>query len=243
MMSVLVAASCLAGSVVADEQPLRIAIAASPNQFASLEMYLEQHYLVQCVRVDASKGGPIPDAAKLRDCDVMLLNHYRTEPTAEQLAEVRKFFLSGKPVVGARKASHAYQNWLEIDRIVFGVKYGSHFNPSKKKEDLKQVLTPRGRTHGLVRDLSLVIPGGGLYKYTELADDVEVLIEGGVDGDMMPQTWQRTVAERGGQRVFYTRYDPDDVNQYPEVRDLLVDALFWAAKRDGHQLRRTPPGD
>jgi hypothetical protein len=87
------------------------------------------------------------------------------------LAAIQKFFLSGKPVVGTRKASHAYQNWLEIDRVVFGVKYGSHFNPAKKnKEDLKQVLTAAGREHPLLKDLPLVILDGGLYKYTELAE-------------------------------------------------------------------------
>jgi hypothetical protein len=155
------------------------------------------------------------------------------------LAAIQKFFLSGKPVVGTRKASHAYQNWLEIDRVVFGVKYGSHFNPAKKnKEDLKQVLTAAGREHPLLKDLPLVILDGGLYKYTELADDVAVIIEGGIDGDMMPQTWERVVKDRGRQRVFYTRYDPEDVKTHPEVRDLVIGALFWAANPEAAQLRK-----
>ena len=55
---------------------------------------------------------------------------------------------------------------------------------------------------------------------------------------MMPQTWQRIVKARGDQRVFYTRYDPNDVSKYPEVRDLVVEALFWAANRDEQQFRK-----
>lgn len=68
-----------------------------------------------------------------------------------------------------------------------------------------------------MKHVKFAIPGGGLYNYTELASDVKVLIDGGLEVNRMPQTW-RGNKERGGQRVFYTRYDPEDVNKYPDVR-------------------------
>jgi hypothetical protein len=70
-----------AASTDANEKPLRIAIAASLKQFASLEAHLQENYRVECVRIDAEKGKQIPDADRLAACDLLLLNHYRTEPT------------------------------------------------------------------------------------------------------------------------------------------------------------------
>lgn len=224
--------------IEAAEPPLRVAIAARGKEFAELQKHLESNFHVTCVRIDADKGKGIPDAAKLADCDVMLLNHYRAEPTPEQLEHIKKYFLSGKPVVGTRKASHAYQNWLEIDKVVLGAKYGGHFLLGKQKEPISQVFSPKGKENLQVKDVKLAIPGGGLYKYTELASDVEVLIEGGHEGNRMPQTWRRVNKERGNQRVFYTRYDPNDVNKYADVREMVVKALFWAADRDMEKARR-----
>jgi type 1 glutamine amidotransferase len=242
----LTALFALTAYVVADERsavrqesaPLRIAIAASPKQFASLQKHLEENFHVVCVRIDADKGGEVPGAAKLADCDVMLLNHYRTQPTEEQLKHLHKFFLSGKPVVGTRKASHSYQNWLEIDQAVFGAKYGGHFFEQKAEQTV--FLEPKGKDNPLVKDFKPFMCGGGLYTYTKLAPDVEVLMSGGPAGKSMPVTWLRINKERSNQRVFYTRYDPDDAAKSPDVRDLLVKALFWAADRAIEKARKKP---
>jgi type 1 glutamine amidotransferase len=220
----------------AAERPLRVAIGASPKQFVSLQKHLEDEFHVECVRIDAQKGGEIPDAARVAGCDVMLLNHYRTMPTKEQLAHLKEYVLSGKPVVGTRKASHAYQNWLEIDKVVFGARYGGHFFERRKEQTVS--IEPEAKGDPLVKDVEPVIPGGGLYKYTELADDVEVLMSGGPPGKSMPVVWRRVVKGRNGQRVFYTRYDPSDVEKHPGIRDSVVRALFWAADRDIEQARK-----
>jgi type 1 glutamine amidotransferase len=233
----------LTASVVADERPavregapLRIAIAASPKQFASLQKHLEENFHVVCVRIDANKAGEVPDAAKLADCDVMLLNHYRTQPTEEQLKHLQKYFLSGKPVVGTRKASHAYQNWLEVDQVVFGAKYGGHF--FEKKAEQTVFIESKRKDNSLVKDVKPIMCGGGLYNYTKLAPDVEVLMSGGPPGKSMPVTWLRVIKDRGNQRVFYTRYDPDDVAKQADIRDMVVKALFWAAGRDLEKARK-----
>lgn len=240
----LTALFVLTTSVVADERPavrqesapLRIAIAASPKQFASLQKHLEENFHVVCVRIDSAKGGEVPDAAKVADCDVMLLNHYRTQPTEEQLKHLQRFFFSGKPVVGTRKASHAYQNWLEIDQAVFGARYGGHF--FEKRAEQTVFLEEKGKDNPLVKDVKPVMCGGGLYTYTKLAPDVEVLMSGGPPGKSMPVTWMRVIKERNNQRVIYTRYDPDDVAKHVDVRDMVVKALFWAADRDLEKARK-----
>ncbi|MDX1945854.1 MAG: ThuA domain-containing protein [Pirellulaceae bacterium] len=226
----------LRGMSAGAAEPLRVAIAASPKEFSSLEDYLQKHFHVVCVRLDAQKSGEVPAAAKALDCDVMLLNHYRTQPTKEQLQHLQKYFLSGKPVVGTRKASHAYQNWLEIDQVVFGAKYGSHFFERRNEQTV--FVESKYQDHPLVKGFEPFMCGGGLYNYTQLATDVEVLMSGGPPGKSMPVTWLRIVAERHNQRVFYTRYDPEDVAKSTSARDLVVNALFWAADKDSTKYRR-----
>lgn len=54
----------------------------------------------------------------------------------------------------------------------------------------------------------------------------------------MPQTWARINQENKGMRVVYTRYDPDDVRQCPDVREHVVRSLFWAAGRDLEKMKR-----
>ncbi len=240
LLVIFVAISTIAGVAAEPEPPknppLKIAIAASPKEFVSLQKYLEAQFHVVCVRIDAPKGQGVPDAEKVLECDVMLLNHYRVEPTEEQLKHLKKYFLSGKPVVGTRKASHAYQNWLEIDQTVLGAKYGGHF--FEKKDEQKVFIEEKAKENPLVKDFKPFMCGGGLYNYTKLADGVEVLMSGGPPGKSMPVTWTRINKERSNQRIFYTRYDPQDTDKHTDVRDMLTKALFWAADKDLEKFRK-----
>ena len=47
---------------------------------------------------------------------------------------VKKYVKSGKPIVGIRTASHGFQNWLEMDKDVFGGDYKGHFGAGPKCE-------------------------------------------------------------------------------------------------------------
>jgi type 1 glutamine amidotransferase len=231
---VLLAAACPAAADPPAE--LRVALASSPKQFADFGKWLEKTYRVRCVPIEADKAKGVPDAKHLDEADVLLLNLYRTEPADEDLKRFQAYFAAGKPVVGMRKASHAFQNWLEVDQVVFGVKYGGHFLLNKK--DLVNEVEPAAKDDPLVTGHVPSLPGGGLYSYTKLAPDVTVLIRGGEPGNLMPQTFYRVNKERGGQRAFYTRYDPKDLATKPEVKELVVRALFWAADRDEAKFRR-----
>lgn len=82
------------------------------------------------------------------------------------------------------------------------------------------------------RATDVTIPGGG-YGHRDPEPDLEVYVVGGKSGEAPhPQTWSRVVKQRGGQRVFYTRYDPKDVDTNPTVRRMVIDAIFWAAGRE-----------
>jgi type 1 glutamine amidotransferase len=206
--------------------PIRVVIAATKvKELVDFGAHLEKDHGCKVAWIEAKKGGDVTGIENLDACDVMLLNLYRTEPNADALAKFQAYFKSNKGTVGLRKASHAFQNWLAVDKEVFGFKYGGHFLLNKK--DLTMEIVEKAPNRALVGSLKPFLPGGGLYKYTEPAEDVQVLVTGGEPGNMMPQVWTRVT---GGRRVFYSRYDPKDLSD-PGCRAMTVNALLWAAGR------------
>lgn len=228
--------------VVAQEQPLHVAVCVGQGK-KGLETYVKHLQAEKKVKISwvestqakQDKGTkkhvptPFTNLEALEKCDVILSNLYRTWAPDSQLPVLQKAFQS-KPVVGLRKAHHGFQNWLEADREVFGVRYRGHYFG----KNVTQTILPEGKDHpfldSLIKESKLPFPGGGLYQHQEVADDVRVLIVGNPEGKPpMPQTWLREVKERGGQRVVYTRYDPNDLAKEASVRDLVTRALWWAA--------------
>ena len=81
--------------------------------------------------------------------------------------------------------------------------------------------------------MNVTLPGGGCYGHRDPEADLEVYMVGGETGkEPHPQTWSRIVKERDGQHVFYTRYDPKNVDTNPTVRRMVTHAIHWAAKRN-----------
>lgn len=239
-VAVLVAATRASAQQASQEKaPLKVLVACSKNQLSHYEKWLEQHYHVKCSwagnegKKDEKAG--LVGLDGLDTCDVMLLNLYRVQPAPEQLPRLQKYFKDGKPVVGLRKASHAIQTWLEIDKVVFGVKYGGHF--FEKKQEQTVFVEPRAKGHPLIGDFKPFMCGGGLYNYTQLAPDVEVLMSGGPPGKSMPVTWTRLNKDSGA-RAFYTRYDPKDLQNDEGLRHMVARALFWAADKDIATMKR-----
>jgi hypothetical protein len=249
--AVLAASLAAAAQAEAPEQgnpevrPLRVAICLGPGRrpLAELDTYMEATYRVECDWVEAEKaksqGGsgrfgdtPFSNLEALDRCDVILSNFYRTSAPEGQMPAIKRAFTT-KPVVGLRKAHHGFQNWPAADREVFGVDYrGHYFGP-----ELSQRIAEGQKNHPLVKGFDPILPAGGLYRHLEPAEDVVPLIEGAPkDRPLMAQTWLRVNPETG-QRVFYTRYDPDDLED-PGVRDMVIRAIFWAAGKDPDKYRR-----
>ena len=68
----------------------------------------------------------------------------RLQIEGESLDAVKKFVKSGKPIVGIRTASHGFQNYLQMDKDVFGGNYGGHFG-AKMVCDV--TIAPSGKDH------------------------------------------------------------------------------------------------
>ena len=86
---------------------------ASLNIFKT---FVQKHYPIRANLVVYTSEEDDPDLAPLDDADVLLVFTRRLNTTGASLKRFQTYCEQGKPLVGIRTASHAYQNWLEFDK-------------------------------------------------------------------------------------------------------------------------------
>jgi hypothetical protein len=88
---------------------------------------LETNYHFKTIYLERT---PNPDTIDgldaLERADLLVIFARRMTLPEEQLKKFQKYFESGKPVIGLRTASHAFQTWLVFDKQVLGGNYGNH---------------------------------------------------------------------------------------------------------------------
>jgi type 1 glutamine amidotransferase len=220
--------------------PLRVCLVSgsleykSDESLAAFQKYLEANYNATCSRAFRKTDDDLPGLEHLDDCDVMLLFTRRLTIGGEQLARVKKYVAAGRPIVGVRTASHAFQNWLELDRTVLGGNYKGHYGDGPPTE---VHFEPAAKKHPIFAGVQPFSGAGSLYKNTGLAEDCEVLLTGTTSDPKVPKqgepiAWTRT--HRGG-RVFYTSLGHPKDFKNENFRRLLANALFWTARREAAQ--------
>ncbi len=197
----------------------------SDKSLAAFQEYLEASYNVKCSRAFRKTDEEIPGLENLANCDVMLLFTRRLKPAGEALERIRKYCQSGKPIVGARTASHAFQTWLDLDKEVLGGSYTGHFGKGPPC-DVK--FTEKAKGHPILDGVREFASTGSLYKNSSNAADTETLLMGTSGGKTEPVAWTRL--HKGG-RIFYTSLGDQTDFQSDNFRRLLANALFWASKR------------
>jgi len=203
----------------------------SDASLARLQEHLEKHYAVKCSRAFAKSDSDLPGLENLDSCDGAVLFTRRLKLKGQQLDQIKKYCLSGKPLVGIRTASHAIQTWLDLDREVFGGDYQNHYNEGPLCE-IK--VAEAAQDHPILKGFQPYKSVGSLYKNPNVAKDVTVLLTGTLPGHTEPIAWTRL--HKGG-RVFYTSLGhPKDFAEESYLR-LLTQAIFWTAKREVPRLR------
>ena len=212
--------------------PLKVCLVAACEEYHSdvslgeFRKHLESNYNVACTTVsgkDAGKG--IPGIEAIRDGDVMLLFARRITLTDEQLKCVQAYCKAGKPIVGVRTASHAFQNWLAFDKEVLGGNYQGHYGDGPKA-DVR--IADRAKDHPILAGFKPFASAYSLYKNTGLAGDAQVLLTGTAGGKTEPVAWTRL---HNGGRIFYTSLGGPDDFKDAGFRRMLARALFWATSR------------
>lgn len=213
-------------------KPLRICLVSGSEEYKSNESlaefqgYLEEKKLARCSRAFWTSKTNLPGLEALDTCDLMILFTKRLELPADQLDRVKKYCLSGRPIVGLRTASHAFQSWLDLDREVLGGSYGGHYGSGIVT---KVTIEEEATKHPVLKGVQPFESTSKLYKNPSLADDTTLLLRGSIPDHTEPVAWTREY--RGG-RVFYTSLGGPEDFQNAVFRRMLVSALFWAVRRE-----------
>lgn len=235
----LLALVCTFAAVCADnrnlraEEALKVCILSGCAEYKTEEslppfqQFLEKTYNLKCNRIVRTAADDLPGLEALDDCDVALIYIKRMELKGDQLERFKKYATSGRPIVGVRTASHAVQTWLDFDKEVLGGNYTTHFGVGP----LTTAEIVRGaETHPVLAGVKLTTVGDWLYKNEGHAKDIQVLLNGTIPGEpTQPIAWTR---EYKGGRIFYTSLGTPETFELPAFRQMLVNALFWTARRD-----------
>ena len=197
----------------------------SDKTLAIFQTHAEKKYRIECSRAFRKTDKDIPGLENLDTCDVMLLFTRRLTPPPEQLERVKKYLQSGRPVVGIRTASHAFQNWLDLDKDVLGGNYKGHFG---KGALTKIHLADKAKGHAILAGFMAFDSEGTLYKNTGLAKDCDVLLTGSIPDQSEPIAWTRI---NNGGRVFYTSLGDQRDFENDSFLRLIVNALYWTSNR------------
>ena len=187
---------------------------------------MEKKYLVSCTRSFGSdKAKTLDNLHKLKGADLLVVYARRLEISGAQLKTVKDYIASGRPVIGIRTASHAFQKYLEFDREVLGGSYSGHLGDEK---GIKIIVNTRTARHPVLSGVYEWTRNGRLYRNKELRPGVTLLLTGKGPRESHPVAWVRTI---GKQRVFYTSMGVSEDFTNDTFNRLLVNAVEWTTGR------------
>jgi len=196
----------------------------SDDTLPILQKFLEKEGAV-CTRAFRKTDTNIPGLENLDSCDVIVLFTRRLKIDGEQLDRVKKYALAGKPIIGIRTASHGFQNWLALDKEVFGGNYMNHYPEGPL---CKVSIVEKNKDHPILAGVKPFESKGSLYKNTGLAKDVTILLEGSIPDHTEPIAWTR---EYKGGRIFYTSLGHPADFENPSFLRLLANAVQWTTSK------------
>jgi type 1 glutamine amidotransferase len=170
----------------------------------------------------------------LTRADLVVVFARRRAFPAEQMNYLRDYLDRGKPLIGLRTASHAFDargqgpkghfEWPRFDPEVLGGNYNGHYD-----KGVEATITAVDGAAGhpiLAGVLTPFKTTAALYRASPLAKSAKALLVGAIPGEKPePVAWTNTY---GKSRVFYTSLGSLDDFTNPQFRRLLVNAVFWA---------------
>ena len=185
--------------------------------------FVEKHYPIQANLIVYGSEDDDPSLETLDDADALLVFTRRLNTKGASLRQFQAYCEQGKPLVGVRTASHAYQNWLEFDKAVLGGDYQGHYGdgPATQVEFI-------ATEHPILNGIPAFDCYGSLYKNPSLCDDTSLLLMGHTDEHSEPVAWTRL---HNGGRICYTSLGHQkDFEVEPFLR-LLAQSILWVAEQ------------
>lgn len=190
--------------------------------------YIENNYLVKTELIIYKSEDDDISLESIENTDVLLVFTRRLNTSGKELKRFQDYCASGKPIIGIRTASHAFQNWLVFDREILGGNYQGHYGggPIAHVEGNSD-----SKTHPILKGIEPFDSYGSLYKNTPIADDTTLLLTGKTEKEFEPVAWTRL--NRGG-HVFYTSLGHQKDFEIEMFLKLLANAVFYVAGGDNY---------
>ncbi|MBM3335551.1 ThuA domain-containing protein [Candidatus Sumerlaeota bacterium] len=231
---ICVVASVVSLSYGAENRPLSVCMVSGSEEYKSdvsltkFKDYLENGYNARCILIKAQNNKDLPGIEVLDNCDVGLFFTRRLDTDGEQLERVKKYCLSGRPIVAVRTACHGFQKWLEFDKLVVGGNYTGHFG----RNEVAEIKIEAGaKNHPVLAGVADFVTTSSLYKTAPIASDCTLLMTGttSISKGPQPVTWTRL---HNGGRVFFTSLGGVEDFENAMFQRMIVNALFWTAERE-----------
>ena len=195
----------------------------SETSLTMFKNYIEREYPIKTNMIVYKSEDDDPSLAALDDADALLVFTRRLNTDGESLSKFQTYCEQGRPLVGVRTASHAYQNWLEFDKLVLGGDYQGHYGHGPTVQ-LENVIPD----HPILKDLPTFESYGSLYKNPSLRDDTSVLLMGHTDEQSEPVAWTRL---HNTGRVCYTSLGHQKDFELEAFLIFLARSVLWVAKQ------------
>jgi type 1 glutamine amidotransferase len=216
--------SLVSPSFGAEPKPLRVCLVSgaetyhSNEAFARLAAYLEREHGMKCeVLAFSADGTTLPGIERLLEADTAVFHVRRKTLRPEQLAVLKRFFESGKGFVALRSTSHGWENWKDFDQQVLGITYGGPGG-----NNLGNAEKLHFKPHAIWTGVEGLDTKKDLYRLTNPAPDIDVILEAETKTGRAPVAWTRV---HHGARLFYLAlfHEIDE----PPFQRTLANALRW----------------
>ena len=140
----------------------------SEASLAIFHEYIEKNHPIQATQIIYQSEDDDQSLEPLQDTAVLLVFTRRLNTTGKELDRFKAYCAEGKPIVGVRTASHAYQNWIAFDKEVLGGDYQGHYGGGVIAHTEINI---GAKDHPILQNISDFDSYGSLYKNPSLAAD------------------------------------------------------------------------
>ncbi|MEO1617765.1 MAG: hypothetical protein AAFV88_18075 [Planctomycetota bacterium] len=146
--------------------------------------------------IDPNHSAGVVGWSELDDADLMIIaTRFRT-PSPEDAAHITKFLDAGKPLIGLRTSTHAFNgngsfggdiSYGKFGRLVLGEQWVNHHG-KHKVQGARGVIEPKQAEHPILNSVSDVFCPSDVYGVTHLTDKDTILLRGAVTETLEPSS-------------------------------------------------------
>jgi len=208
--------------------------------------------------IDPNHSAGLRGMQALDTADLMIIGTRFRTPSAEEASHVTRFLNAGKPVIGIRTATHAFNGpgdfggnipFGQFGRLILGEQWVSHHG-KHKQQGARGVIEPAQAQHPILNSVRDIFAPSDVYGVIHLTDDDQILMRGAVtesldpsspnikgelNDPMQPFAWLHTYQAPNGKegKSFCTTAGAavDFVNH--DLRRMVVNAAYFLT---GHEV-------